>query len=65
MVLPVNRYHVCVCVFFLIDVFFWRGGREESLSCYEYCNCVRVIFGCKSCPMEGLLHGGVTPPYVL
>ena len=23
--------------------------------CYKYCNCVWVVFGCKSCPMEDLL----------
>jgi hypothetical protein len=25
------------------------------ISSYEYRNCVWVIFGCKSCPMKGLL----------
>ena len=25
------------------------------IRCYEYCNCIGVVFGCKSCPMEGFL----------
>jgi len=26
-----------------------------GVGCDEYCYCVRVVFGCKSCPVEGLL----------
>ena len=63
--LVISGFVICdgVCLEVCDDVRVWERAIMRVkvmvpvwVSCYKYRDCVRVVFGCKSCPMKCLLN---------